>query len=144
MLTARWPDDIRGTPQDRPKWHYINYPFKPPGEPASVHAPDKDNIVQAFADNLKEVQHGRRASDRAVALCWVFHLVGDVHQPLHTVQLFSERVRRGDHGGNSFYICHRSNENHPRRVEMGGLKITHPSGCLSSRFFQGCDSSFIS
>jgi len=31
---------------------------------------------------------------RAIALAWLFHLVGDVHQPLHTVQLFSREYPR--------------------------------------------------
>ena len=37
MLAARWPDDIRGDKAfDHPMWHYIDYPYKPPGQPASV------------------------------------------------------------------------------------------------------------
>ncbi len=41
---------------DRPKWHFINYPFKA-GTPATVRTkpPDPDNIVRAFGDNLPEV-----------------------------------------------------------------------------------------
>jgi hypothetical protein len=38
MQAARWPDDIRtrDKAQNRPPWHYINWPFKPEGQPASV------------------------------------------------------------------------------------------------------------
>jgi hypothetical protein len=38
MLTARWADDIRRRDgeQDRPRWHYINLPFKPDGEPNNI------------------------------------------------------------------------------------------------------------
>ena len=43
------------------------------------------------------------ADQRAIALAWVFHLVGDVHQPLHTVQLFSQEYPHGDRGGNE--VC---------------------------------------
>jgi hypothetical protein len=39
-------------------------------------------------------------SDKALAYCWLFHLVGDLHQPLHTTALFSERFPTGDRGGN--------------------------------------------
>ncbi len=37
---------------------------------------------------------------------WVFHLVGDVHQPLHTVALFTTQFPppEGDRGGTRFYI----------------------------------------
>src|SRR5690242_17755160 len=37
MLAARWPDDIRGDSAfDHPLWHYIDYPYKPKGQPPSV------------------------------------------------------------------------------------------------------------
>ena len=38
--------------------------------------------------------------DRAVALCWVEHLIGDIHQPLHDSSFFSVQFPRGDKGGN--------------------------------------------
>jgi hypothetical protein len=37
-----------------------------------------------------------------VALCWVLHLVGDVHQPLHCAALYSADYQEGDAGGNLF------------------------------------------
>ncbi len=43
-------------------------------------------------------------AEKAVALCWVFHLVGDVHQPLHAVSVFSALYPEGDRGGTRFYV----------------------------------------
>jgi hypothetical protein len=40
---------------------------------------------------------------KAIALAWLFHLVGDIHQPLHTAQLFTVEYPNGDRGGNE--IC---------------------------------------
>src|SRR5262245_6637927 len=40
---------------------------------------------------------------RAIALACVFHLVGDIHQPLHTAQLFTTDYPEGDRGENE--IC---------------------------------------
>ena len=40
---------------------------------------------------------------RAIALTWLFHLTGDIHQPLHTAQLFTVDYPEGDRGGNE--IC---------------------------------------
>jgi S1/P1 Nuclease len=37
------------------------------------------------------------------SLAWLFHLVGDIHQPLHTAQLFTVDYPNGDRGGNE--IC---------------------------------------
>lgn len=39
------------------------------------------------------------AGDRAVALCWVLHLTGDLHEPCHSASLFCRRFKApgGDH-----------------------------------------------
>ena len=38
MLAARWADDIRtlDKAESHLPWHYIDFPFKPEGEPASI------------------------------------------------------------------------------------------------------------
>jgi hypothetical protein len=41
---------------------------------------------------------------RAIALAWLFHLIGDIHQPLHTIQLFSREYPSGDRGGGDFCV----------------------------------------
>jgi hypothetical protein len=107
MLAARWPDDVRGDSAfDHPPWHYIDYPYKPPGQPASVPAPDPpaENLVAAFQQNVAVVQGAAPDSQKAVALCWIFHLVGDSHQPLHAAMLFTTQFPEGDRGGNLFYV----------------------------------------
>jgi hypothetical protein len=38
---------------------------------------------------------------KAIDLCWVEHLTGDIHQPLHAVSEFSKQYPTGDRGGNS-------------------------------------------
>ena len=59
--------------------------------------------------------HGRDADvtddeNRAVRLCWLFHLLGDLHQPLHAATLVDEQKfptgAHSDLGGN--LICIRS------------------------------------
>jgi len=52
------------------------------------------------------VQSTALESTKAVALCWIFHLIGDVHQPLHTITLFTTQFPplEGDRGGTRFYI----------------------------------------
>src|SRR5215510_9160563 len=92
MLAARWPDDIRGDAAfHHGAWHYINFPYTPEGQPASVQPvdPPSDNILEAYQTNLDILRSTAPESTKAVALCWVFHLIGDVHQPLHTVVLFT-------------------------------------------------------
>jgi hypothetical protein len=125
---ATWPDMLRSaapevrTRYHRASWHYVDKPLaldpKAPAapeaaalteaDPAKADNPEHMNILQALAHNLTILRDERQAAaDRAVALCWVLHLVGDVHQPLHCVTLYSARfpLPQGDRGGNSIPIA---------------------------------------
>jgi len=107
MQATRWSDDIRMRDKQyhRAQWHYINWPFKPEGQPASVQVrePEPVNILTAMAENERVVKQESDWERRAIALAWLFHLVGDIHQPLHTAQLFTVDYPNGDRGGNE--IC---------------------------------------
>jgi hypothetical protein len=108
MYAARWPDDVRDTPLHCEKCHYINYPYKPQGQPASVPTPtpDPQNIQRAFRNFRNTLTNPTTsATNRARALCWIFHMVGDVHQPLHTSALFTTQFPAGDRGGTLFYVA---------------------------------------
>src|SRR5215468_10335 len=59
-------------------------------------------------ENQRMVATENNAERKAIALAWLFHLVGDVHQPLHTAQLFTAEYPKGDRGGNE--ICVRVTE----------------------------------
>src|SRR4029453_7313537 len=95
MQAARWPDDIRikDKVQNRPAWHYINLPFKPEGQPDSVQArePEPVNILTALAENERVVKNENDAAKKAIALAWLFHLVGDIH-----LMLFMQAARWPD------------------------------------------------
>jgi S1/P1 Nuclease len=47
------------------------------------------NILTALADNESVIKNNSDPQRKAIALAWLFHLVGDIHQPLHTAQLFT-------------------------------------------------------
>jgi hypothetical protein len=106
MLAARWADDIRtlDKSESRLPWHYVDFPFKPEGEPASIQIvePPQENILSAIAQNTRILRTGSDPARRAVALAWLFHLIGDIHQPLHAVQLFTREYPNGDRGGGDF------------------------------------------
>jgi hypothetical protein len=107
MQAARWPDELRVTDRQyhRGPWHYINWPFKPEEQPASVQIrePEPVNILTALAENERVVKQESNPERRAIALAWLFHLVGDIHQPFHTAQLFTADYPQGDRGENE--IC---------------------------------------
>jgi hypothetical protein len=51
-------------------------------------------------------------ADRAIALCWIGHLVADAHQPCHAGSLYMQGVfetKEGDRGGNSIPTKQRKN-----------------------------------
>jgi hypothetical protein len=56
-----------------------------------------------MAENESVVKRENDPERKAIALAWLFHLVGDIHQPLHTSQLFTAEYPKGDRGGNE--IC---------------------------------------
>jgi S1/P1 Nuclease len=108
MVATNWADDVRTIDRaqyHRGTWHYINSPFKPDTEPESVRTkpPEPVNILTALAENERIVKSAVEPEKRAIALTWLFHLVGDVHQPLHTIQIFTKEYPVGDRGGNE--IC---------------------------------------
>jgi S1/P1 Nuclease len=61
------------------------------------------NILTAMAENESVMKSENGAERKANALAWLFHLVGDIRQPLHTAQLFTVDYPQGDRGGNE--IC---------------------------------------
>ena len=65
--------------------------------------PEPVNILTAMVENQRIVATENNPERKAVALAWLFHLVGDVHQPLHAAQLFTTEYPQGDRGGNE--IC---------------------------------------
>ena len=101
-LMATWPDLARGGPDDHPSWHYDQtlassvrhlVPFSFGG------------AIDAFRRNLLLLRDPAAArADRAVALAWVMHIVGDMHQPLHAAVWLSWRLPLSDAGGNWTYV----------------------------------------
>jgi hypothetical protein len=113
---ATWPDEIRKNKEyDRPAWHYINLPLHADSTGKVIASklmkalsgrPDRNrrdqyNILQALAANESIIRSKADAGTKAIAYCWVLHLVGDIHQPLHSTALYDEAVfPKGDEGGN--------------------------------------------
>lgn len=114
-LAATWPDTVRSPTHpmhriaDHPTWHYVDLPFvldsvEVPPRPAPA-GPAPHDVVGAIVHNLTLLgDREQPAADRAIALCWVLHLIQDVHQPLHACTLYSARFPDGDAGGNRFLV----------------------------------------
>lgn len=90
--------------------HFINIPVRD-GSVESAKAksfvpdPDRPDIVSAFRQRMGELNEPLAAADdKAVALCWITHLIGDIHQPLHAATRVSRQFPEGDLGGNRFGV----------------------------------------
>ncbi len=108
MLASVWPDEVRRIPElgggNKTKWHYINYPFIPLNEAISALAPENINAVEKLNSLLTELKTQKESEEKAINLCWLFHILQDLHQPLHTIGLFDANHPTGDRGGNDTYI----------------------------------------
>lgn len=107
MLAARWPDDARGNKQyNHPKWHYVDFPWRPEGQPESLalREPEEENALSAMKENLEILKRDLPDSEKAIAICWVAHLAGDIHQPLHTISAITQDLPHGDAGGTKVFI----------------------------------------
>ncbi|OPZ83513.1 MAG: S1/P1 Nuclease [bacterium ADurb.Bin429] len=112
MVAATWPDKLKYdnalkrkyAAYNHPEWHYINYPYTP-GQPPAWTAPSP-NILDGYKAELRILASNGNVARRAIALCWVLHLTGDAHCPMHAVALITGDypAPAGDKGGNSFYV----------------------------------------
>jgi hypothetical protein len=84
-------------------WHFVDQPLSPDGTP----------LIQPIAPNaateiplLRAALGSADTSEdlKSYDLVWLLHLVGDVHQPLHTVSRFDAGDPKGDRGGNNVKI----------------------------------------
>jgi hypothetical protein len=107
MEMGRWADDVRSGSADHPSWHYSGRPLIDASSPPSPRPVDVRSgaALEAFALQWKIASDKRGVpAERAVALCWVFHLIGDIHQPLHAADEYSSRLPEGDRGGNLLFV----------------------------------------
>ncbi len=94
---STWADDIRGTPASHPSWHFDNIPACGAAT-LSGHCPD-GRCATVELERMIGVLSDPSAppARRAVALKWIVHLVGDIHQPLHAAD-------NSDGGGNAVRV----------------------------------------
>lgn len=122
LKAAAWADLVRDETlarrnerYDRPSWHYVNHFWKEtPGGPRILEERGTLGDLVTKLESLRESvsDPSRPASQRAIDLAWILHLVGDVHQPLHASGRVTKREPEGDRGGNEFLLDERSRNLH--------------------------------
>ena len=114
MIAATWADIVRDRKfkeryekYHKGNWHYSDTFWQ---------------TVNGKTEYLKDMEEGGKAveklydfekvlrdasasdEDKAIALAWILHLGGDIHQPLHTSARVTELEPKGDQGGNLFLL----------------------------------------
>lgn len=102
---ATWPDIISadGT-KAFSSWHYIDQPLIM-GKVPEPSQPAAQNVVWAIGQAQSTLTNPQpNAYTDSMFLSFLVHFVGDIHQPLHAVSLYSKRFPEGDRGGTLFPI----------------------------------------
>ncbi|MEW9838629.1 S1/P1 nuclease, partial [Mesorhizobium marinum] len=109
---ARWPDDIKFTVQDRPTWHSARWAIVADDAPPEVREialargdqPTGNAIEAAVLNSAVLANSESKPEERAIALCWMMHIVGDIHQPLHVSDQYSAISPTGNAAGTLEYV----------------------------------------
>lgn len=101
-LMAVWPDDTRGSPHDHPDWHYALKLVSPSRFVLPITAGKAETAFREQLAIARDVTAPR--AQRAIALCWLMHIVGDQHQPLHAGHWLSWDYPKSDRAGSIAFV----------------------------------------
>ena len=113
-LVSTWPDEVRSDPQfnSTAPWHYLNVPVGLDfaafalqlNNPALAAPAAPTNAYTALLQVRKDLKDPQKTTEeKRMALKFLVHLVGDVHQPLHV-------GHAEDKGGNDIKVSWRSKD----------------------------------
>ncbi len=89
-------------------WHYADTFWRDANGKVEIlnnfQEPKGKAVEQLFAFDKMLRDKNASDADKAIALAWILHLGGDVHQPLHTSGRVTALESKGDQGGNTFEL----------------------------------------
>jgi hypothetical protein len=92
---ASWADQIRRERRDTGPWHFVDIPVDAKEFDEKRDGDNGNNVIDKISDFEKVLKDPKASKDdRAEALKFLVHFVGDIEQPLHCAD------RNGDKGGN--------------------------------------------
>jgi len=160
MIAATWPDEIKekgsayqndgdtpptdgtawtntgyGDLKQHRYWHFIDTPFTQDNTAplAAIPSPNAETQIAVFRQTLTS---GSNDKLKSYDLVWLLHLVGDVHQPLHSTTRISAGALDGDRGGNSVKLNDPSKELHFFWDGLPG-DVSDPSAALTAAITYG-------
>ncbi len=118
-LVSTQPDEMRYLPEfkETAPWHYVNTAMGLGHDQylQAVKAQANPNAYNVLVAKIKEMRDpAKTQAQRAEALIFVVHIVGDIHQPMHT-------GRAEDKGGNDIKLTYRGKDTNLHSLWDSGL-----------------------
>ena len=112
--SSTWADDERSVQPETGPWHYIDIPLGiSSGKPSAYCPPKTGCVTTAIAAQLVVLRNpNATAQNRADALRFVIHFIGDLHQPLHT-------TTNNDLGGNCVPVAFEGHDPEEMNAQWG-------------------------
>ena len=92
---STWADERKNPTTAR--WHFLNFPRDSCTYDKARNCPDGNCVVEAIERQLEVLKSNAPDAQKLIALKYIVHFVGDLHQPLHLGYL-------DDRGGNQYQI----------------------------------------
>lgn len=125
MLVSTWADIVRDRSFEtryrkyhKSNWHYDDIFWKQVNGRAEMLSGFEEGgaAVEKLSDFDKLIRDPSASDkEKAIAIAWIMHLAGDIHQPLHTSARVTDLEPKGDQGGNLFLL---SPQNTPRENQL--------------------------
>ncbi|MBX3110716.1 MAG: S1/P1 nuclease [Fimbriimonadaceae bacterium] len=99
----RFPESETGYKQDRSKsnWHYFDKSVSPGHEVTD----DDGQLMRRLPELITSLTFDHEPTEaNALKLAMLGHLVGDIHQPLHTSAFYLPETAKFDRGGNDYKL----------------------------------------
>ena len=115
MIAGTWADIVRDRKfkvryekYHQGNWHYADTFWRETNGKVEIIKESEEStgkaVEQLFAFDKSLRDANVSDADKAIAIAWILHLGGDIHQPLHTSARVTELEPKGDQGGNLFLL----------------------------------------
>jgi len=128
IQASHWPDDVRSLSDFSftADFHFVDFPFSQDGTELPADLPKEENALKALPNYVSTLKTSTDDAEKAEALRFIIHLVGDIHQPLHCSSRVSSKFPDGDRGGNDLHVSETDAEGQKHSVKLhsfwdGGL-----------------------
>jgi len=103
---TRWLDDIRTNTSAYDYWHYQQNCYSEDAKTKCYSAPTPNSLTVLNDSINTMLNKSANMTQKGFYFLILLHLMGDIHQPLHNIQMFNQNYTKGDSGGNDIVIVY--------------------------------------